>query len=104
MTLILIIFFLMALAFELVPIKVYGFYVDKKALDYFNKYKNTYWVNSLSKNMLVSYEAKYISKLPKYLIFPLFCEYYIENIGMVVKWSKAHKEIEQLFKELKEKQ
>ena len=42
----------------------------------------------------------YISIVPA----PILFKYYIQGTGVIIRWSKAHKQIKQKFKELKKQQ
>jgi hypothetical protein len=97
------------LLFELAATYVYGWFIsDDVALDYIEKFK-PFEVNPFNDDIVspgfdstkpiseIKYRilnGKYIGKVP----FPLISKYHISTIGRIPRWSRAHAEINELYK------
>ncbi len=49
----------------------------------------------------ILHNANYNGKFISTISFSIFSKYYINSIGQVFRWSKLHKDIEKLYRELK---
>jgi hypothetical protein len=111
-----LIYFLITIVFfcELSVTIAYGWFMgSSEVLSYIKSY-NKFIVNQFNSNIIspdidwsdevlvtkkLSEPADYISTT----ILSLFSKYHINNKGRVLRWSKGHKEIDNLFKTLKTK-
>lgn len=73
---------------------VYGSYINKQKQNrYMNLNNDEYRINSFD-NSILSIPGTFISNVP----FGIFAKYYIYEIGMVLRWSKLHKKINEYYK------
>ena len=110
-----LIYFLITIVFfwELIITMTYGWFMgSSEVLSYIKSY-NKFRVNQFNSNIISpdidwSDEVLVTKKLsePDYIsttILSLFSMYHINGKGRVLRWSKGHKEIDNLFKTLKTK-
>lgn len=89
----LIIVLAIIVAFEMSTWLVYGSFVDKEVQErYLNKVNVER--NPFCSSILYVDELPFVAKLP----LPLFCKYYISDVGTVPRWSKLHKELNRYYK------
>lgn len=82
---------------ELSKLICYGGYItDLEIYNSLVKHKDkNIRLNQFNPNIIDLGTLPFISTLP----MPTFSKYYINNMGMIPRWSKSHKLIEQCFKE-----
>ena len=79
---------------ELAGILVYGFYVGDSYISILNQIPRDRIVfNSVSYEMLLLKGLPYISKGTT-----LLCKYNIDGLGMVFRWSKLSRKIDEMYK------
>jgi len=92
-----VVFFIAAQVFIL--ISTYGRFISKKDAEEFMYLDE----NKLSKNPFNSYMLKtgktFISNVP----FNFFSKYYIDGVGVILRWSKLHKKVEEYYEMISHK-
>lgn len=75
---------------------VWGYFIPKNVeLKYMNMVESDFRLNSVDPTILsMTKNGNFISKLP----FRIFAKYYIWNLGIVPRWSKLHKKIDEYYK------
>lgn len=73
---------------------VYGSFINKQKQNrYMNLNKDEYRINSYD-NSILSIPGTFISNVQ----FGIFAKYYIYEVGVVARWSKLHKKINEYYK------
>ena len=79
---------------EVVNFNTYGSFINKQKQNrYMNLNKDEYAINSYD-NSILSIPGTFISNVP----FGIFAKYYIYEVGIVTRWSKLHKKINEYYK------
>jgi len=85
---------ILAIATQFANYIVYGSFINKQKQNrYMNLNKDEYRINSYDNSILII-PGTFISNVP----FGIFAKYYIDEVGMVARWSKLHKKINEYYK------
>ena len=85
--------FIVCIISELLSYFVYGWYIPSKHSDRICEYIGDYRLNMFSRSILSKYDKPYI-----YTHYMFYGCYYIEGVGVIKYFSKAHYAIKNKFK------
>ena len=74
---------------------------DKETCAWLAEYQHTAWINSLNRK-IICFRHRYFISSPRSKN-PLY-KYYINNMGVIPRWYRAHKLIKQLYSDLESQQ
>ncbi len=78
--------------FEIITFSVYGWFIPKEIeVSFMDLDESKLRLNMFDSSILST--TPYITKLP----VSIFSQYYIEGLGVVPRWSKLHKKINQYY-------
>jgi hypothetical protein len=92
-----IIYFLLLLTvaiIELVTSSVYGSFVSKQITDTYMDLDESKLRLNMYDSTILGTGKNFISTLP----FSIFSKYYINNVGVIPRWSRLHKKVNEYFK------
>ena len=85
--------------FEIAAIIVYGIVTSKEiTAKYMNLDQTKLYLNSYDRTLLLTFEFNYLCIRKLTFLSRLIAEYYISDVGMVLRWSKLHKRIKEYYK------
>ena len=82
------------IVFEVSTIITYNGFVSKKTINKYMKLNvKRLRINQYNPKILCTWESTFITNLP----FSIFAKYYIDELGMIPRWSKLHRRVKEYF-------